>query len=66
MLYDLGRACCDTDNFLFVAAGRERLSVSQRETSKCDFDRKKLNDVEVKEKYMDDGDVVGLGEMLDS
>jgi hypothetical protein len=26
---------------------------------------KKLNDVEVKEKYMDNVDVVGLGEMLD-
>ena len=37
VVYDLGRACCGTDNFLFVAAGRERLSVSQQETRKCDF-----------------------------
>ena len=27
--YDLNRACCDGDNFLFGAAGRERLSVSE-------------------------------------
>jgi hypothetical protein len=47
-------ADCDTDHYLVVAKLRERISVSKRARQKFDlerFDLKKLNDVEVKEKY---------------
>jgi hypothetical protein len=47
-------ADCDTDHYLVVAKLRERISVSKRARKKFDlerFDLKKLNDIEVKEKY---------------
>jgi hypothetical protein len=47
-------ADCDTDHYLVVAKLRERISVSKRARQNFDlerFDMKKLNDVEVKEKY---------------
>jgi hypothetical protein len=47
-------ADCDTDHYLVVAKLRERISVSKRTRQKFGlerFDLKKLNDVEVKEKY---------------
>jgi hypothetical protein len=47
-------ADCDTDHYLVVAKLRERFSVIKRAMKKFDlerFDLKKLNDVEVKEKY---------------
>jgi hypothetical protein len=47
-------ADCDTDHCLVVAKLRERISVSERVRQNFDlerFDLKKLNDVEVKEKY---------------
>jgi endonuclease/exonuclease/phosphatase family metal-dependent hydrolase len=47
-------ADCDTDHYLVVAKLRERISVSKRVRQNFDverFDLKKLNDVEVKEKY---------------
>jgi hypothetical protein len=47
-------ADCDTDHYLVVAKLRERISVSKRARQKFDverFDLKKLDDVEVKEKY---------------
>jgi hypothetical protein len=48
------RADCDTDHYLLVAKLRERISLSKRARQKFDleiFNLKKLNDVEVKEKY---------------
>jgi hypothetical protein len=47
-------ADCDTDYYLVVTKLRERISVSKRASQKFDlerFDLKKLDDVEVKEKY---------------
>jgi hypothetical protein len=47
-------ADCDTDHYLVVAKLRDRVSVSKRARQKFNlerFDLKKLNDVEVKEKY---------------
>jgi hypothetical protein len=47
-------AYCDTDYYLVVAKLREKISVSKRARQKFDaerFDLKKLDDVEVKEKY---------------
>jgi hypothetical protein len=47
-------ADCDTDHYLVVAKLRERISVSKQARQNFDperFDLKKLNDVEVKEKY---------------
>jgi hypothetical protein len=47
-------ADCDTDHYLVVAKLRETTSVSKRARQKFDFERfdqKKLDDVEVKEKY---------------
>jgi hypothetical protein len=47
-------ADCDTDLYLVLAKLRERISVSKRARQKFDLDRfdlKKLEDVEVKEKY---------------
>jgi hypothetical protein len=47
-------ADCDTDHYLVVAELRERISVNKRARQNSDlerFDLKKLNDVEVKEKY---------------
>jgi endonuclease/exonuclease/phosphatase family metal-dependent hydrolase len=47
-------ADCDTDHYLVVAKLRERISVSKRARQKSDlqrFDLRKVNDVEVKEKY---------------
>jgi hypothetical protein len=47
-------ADCDTDHYLVVAKLRERISVSKRARQNFyleRFDLKKLNDVEVKEKY---------------
>jgi hypothetical protein len=47
-------ADCDTDHCLVVAKLRDRISVSKRARQNFDletFDLKKLNDVEVKEKY---------------
>jgi hypothetical protein len=44
----------DTEHYLVVAKLRERISVSKRARQKLDlerFDLKKLDDVEVKEKY---------------
>jgi hypothetical protein len=47
-------ADCDTDHYLVVAKLWERISVSKRERQKFDlerFDLKKLDDIQVKEKY---------------
>jgi hypothetical protein len=47
-------ADCDTDHYLVVAKLKERISVSKPARQKFDierFDLKKLDDVEVKEKY---------------
>jgi hypothetical protein len=47
-------ADCDTDHYLVVTELRERISVSKRAGQKFDlerFDLKKLDDIEVKEKY---------------
>jgi hypothetical protein len=47
-------ADCDTDHYLVVAKLRERISVSKPAMQNFDFERfdlKKLDDVEVKEKY---------------
>jgi hypothetical protein len=47
-------ADCDTDHYLVVAKLRERVSVSKRARQNFDlerFDLKKLDDLEVKEKY---------------
>jgi hypothetical protein len=47
-------ADCDTNHYLVVAKLRERISVSKQARQTCDlerFDLKKLDDVEVKEKY---------------
>jgi hypothetical protein len=47
-------ADCDTDHYLLVTKLRERISVSKRARQNCDlerFDLKKLDVVEVKEKY---------------
>jgi hypothetical protein len=47
-------ADCDTDHYLVVAKLRERISVSKRARQNSDLERfhlKKLDDVEVKEKY---------------
>jgi hypothetical protein len=47
-------ADCDTDHYLVVAKLRERISVSKRARRNFvleKFDLKKLDDVEVKEKY---------------
>jgi lipoate-protein ligase A len=47
-------ADCDTDHCLVVAKLRERISVSKRTKQNFDlerFDLKKLDDVEIKEKY---------------
>jgi hypothetical protein len=47
-------ADCDTDHCLVVAKLRERISVSKRARQNFDLEKfylKKLNDVEVKEKY---------------
>jgi hypothetical protein len=47
-------AGCDIDHYLVVAKLRERISVCKRARQNFDverFDLKKLNDVEVKEKY---------------
>jgi hypothetical protein len=48
-------ADCDTDHYLAVAKLRERISVSKRARQNFDvgrFDLKKLDDIEVKEKYL--------------
>jgi hypothetical protein len=47
-------ADCDTDHYVVVAKVRERISVSKQARQNSDlerFDLKKLDDVEVKEKY---------------
>jgi hypothetical protein len=45
-------ADCDTDHCLVVAKLRERISVSKRTRQNSDlFNLKRLDDVEVKEKY---------------
>jgi hypothetical protein len=47
-------ADCDTDHYLLVAKLRERISLSKRARQKYDlerFDLRKLDHVEVKEKY---------------
>jgi hypothetical protein len=47
-------ADCDTDHYLVVAKLMERISVSKRAREKIDlerFDLKKLDNIEVKEKY---------------
>jgi hypothetical protein len=47
----------DTNHYLVVAKLRERISVSKRLRQYFDleiFDRKKINDVEVKKKYQVD------------
>jgi hypothetical protein len=47
-------ADCDTDHYLVVAKLRKRISVSKRARQNSDlerFDLKRLDDVEVKEKY---------------
>jgi hypothetical protein len=47
-------AVCDTDHYLVVAELREKISVNKQAKQKFDletFDLKKLNYVEVKEKY---------------
>jgi hypothetical protein len=47
-------ADCDTDHYLVVAKLRERISVSKRARQNFDlerFDLKRLDDIEVKEKY---------------
>jgi hypothetical protein len=47
-------ADCDTDHYLLVAKLRERISASKRARQNFDlerFDLRKLDDVEVKEKY---------------
>jgi hypothetical protein len=44
----------DTDHYLVVAKLRKRISISRRARQKFDlerFDLRKINDVEVKEKY---------------
>jgi hypothetical protein len=48
------RADCDTDHYLVVAKLKESISVSKQARQNFDlerFDLKKLDDVEVKEKY---------------
>jgi hypothetical protein len=47
-------ADCDTDHYLVVTKLRERISLSKRARQKFDLERldlKKLDDIEVKEKY---------------
>jgi len=48
------RADCNTDRYLVVAKGRERLAVSKQETQRFDVERfnlRKLNDLEVRKQY---------------
>jgi len=53
-LRNFKRADCDTDNYLVIAKVREKLAVGKQAAQRFDrqrFNLRKLNELEVKEKY---------------